>query len=245
MKYTFLIDDFEGPLDLLLSLIKKSDLNICDIKIEDITNQYLDYISEMENLNLNVSSEYLVIAAELIEMKSLELLPSKEEIYEDEVNPREELINKLLLYKQFKEVSSKLKELEEERRLSYSKIASDLSEFKDETEKEVEHLELNMLAEAFKRFLERKEDEKPLSTTITKKEYSVSERSFQIKKILEKKGEVKFEELFDIYSRDYIVVTFLSVLDLVRKQMINIKQENNFAPITLMLKKVSKKGVIL
>ena len=83
MEYKFLINDFEGPLDLLLHLIKKNNVDICDIKISDITKQYLDYLEEMENLDLNIASEYLALAAELIEMKSLVLLP-KPEFSDDE-----------------------------------------------------------------------------------------------------------------------------------------------------------------
>ena len=99
--YQVTINDFEGPLDLLLHLIKKDDIDIIDISVDEITKQYLEFIEEQENMNLNVSSEYLVMAAELIEMKSSYLLPKKE-IEEDEEDPRENLINILLEYKKYK-----------------------------------------------------------------------------------------------------------------------------------------------
>lgn len=108
MEYKFLINDFEGPLDLLLHLIKKNNVDICDIKISDITKQYLDYLEEMENLDLNIASEYLALAAELIEMKSLVLLP-KPEFSDDEYeeDPRENLIKRLIEYKKIKESTPK------------------------------------------------------------------------------------------------------------------------------------------
>lgn len=236
MEYKVMINEFEGPLDLLLSLIKKSDISIYDISIFDITDQYLEYIQEMEKLNLNVSSEYLVMAAELLEIKSNMLLP-KPKLEEDEEDPQEELINKLLLYKHFKEVSSKLRELEEERNLMYSKAPSDISEYKEEIIIENdESISLDALVLAFSEFLNRKEEEKPLHTRITSKEYSVSERSFEIKTLLKKKGKLEFTELFDFLNKDFVIVTFLSILDLSRKQEIMISQENNFDKIVLMIK---------
>ena len=97
MEYKFTIDKFQGPLDLLLHLIKESDINIFDINVAEITEQYLNYIESMENLNLNIDSEYLVMAAELIEMKSRVLLPqdNQDEVDEYEEDPRESLINRL------------------------------------------------------------------------------------------------------------------------------------------------------
>ena len=118
-----MIDKFEGPLDLLLHLIKEDNIDIYDIKIETITKQYLDYIESMKELNLSVASEYLVMAAELIEMKSKLLLPKKqlEETDEYEEDPREVLIEKLLIYKRYKEVTSEFKELESSRKMIFTK----------------------------------------------------------------------------------------------------------------------------
>ena len=185
MEYKFLINDFEGPLDLLLHLIKKNNVDICDIKISDITKQYLDYLEEMENLDLNIASEYLALAAELIEMKSLVLLP-KPEFSDDEYeeDPRENLIKRLIEYKKIKESTPKLKELEEERKKLYTKVASNMKQYQDENQKpDFNDIDLDCLLNAFSKFLERKEEEKPLNTKITKKEYSVSKRSREIKSL--------------------------------------------------------------
>ena len=132
MECKVIINDFAGPLDLLLHLIKKSNIDIYDINVVDITNQYIDFINEMEELNLNIASEYLVMAAELLEIKSNMLLPHSK-IEDDEIeeeDPRQKLIEKLLEYKQYKDVTSSFRELEEERKELFSKEPSNLNEYK-------------------------------------------------------------------------------------------------------------------
>ena len=129
MDYKVTIDNFDGPLDLLLHLIKEQDIDIYDIKIEDITKQYLDYIKAMKELNLSIASEYLVMASELVEIKSKMLLPKRSADLSDEYeeDPREVLIERLLLYKQYKEVTSDFKNLEKERKLILTKNPENLS----------------------------------------------------------------------------------------------------------------------
>jgi len=233
MEYKVTIDNFEGPLDLLLHLIKEDNLNIEDIKIEDITKEYLDYIKAMQDINLDIASEYLVMAAELIEMKSRILLPdpvTEDDTYEED--PREELINRLLEYKRYKEVKDEFKELEETRKEYYTKLPEDLSAY-DDHDLDLGGIDINDLAEAFAKFMQKKVDEKPLNTKITTKEYSIAERSREIKDILKKKKKVSFEELFVSFKKDYVIVTFLAILDLASKQNLVIKQENNFDKIYL------------
>ncbi len=238
MEYKVMIQDFEGPLDLLLHLIKESSIEITEIKVDEITRQYLAYIEAMEQLNLDIASEYLIMAAELIEMKSSTLLPTKkveEDTYEED--PREQLIARLLEYKRYKEMTSIFNELEEIRKEIYTKEPEDLRTYKDHSEVSLdEDITLDVLLEAFQKFLERKKKEKPLHTKITKKEYSVSKRNSEIRSLLKKRKKVQFDELFDIYTKDYVVVTFLSILDLTRKQEVEIVQENNFSPIILSAK---------
>ena len=238
MDYKIMINEFEGPMDLLLHLIKKSDINICDISIEEITKQYLDYINEMEKLDLDIASEYLIMAAELIEMKSSILLP-KQEIEEDEYeeDPREKLIRRLIEYKQYKEKLPEFKQLEMDRKQVFSKDPSDLSHFKIVEENiDLGDIDIEDLMNAFNKFLERKKLEQPLNTKITKKEYSVGERSTEIKNILKQKKKIEFEELFEEVNKDYIVVTFLSILTLAKKQELKITQDNNFSKIILSLR---------
>jgi segregation and condensation protein A len=237
MDYKITIDNFDGPLDLLLHLIKQSNIDIFDIRIEQITKQYLDYIKAMENLNLNVASEYLIMAAELIEMKSSILLPNNDAAGDEfEEDPRERLINRLLEYKRYKEVTSVFKNLEEVRKTIYTKDPSNLGLYQDSDVKVVSDLTSQDLFMAFQKFLERKELEKPLNTKITKKEYSVKERSNEIMSILKRKKEVSFEELFEVITKEYVVITFLSILELAKNQVVEIKQTNNFEEIYLVHK---------
>lgn len=233
MKYKVTIDNFEGPLDLLLHLIKEDNIKIEDIKIEDITKEYLDYITAMQEINLDTSSEYLVMAAELIEMKSRILLPnpvSEEDTYEED--PRAELINRLLEYKRYKEMKNEFKELEENRKEYYTKLPEDLSAY-DDHDLDLGGINVNDLAEAFARFMQKKVLDKPLNTKVTTKEYSIAERSREIRDIISKKKRVSFEELFVSYKKDYVIVTFLAILELAAKQNLVIKQENNFDKIYL------------
>ena len=237
MDYKITINDFEGPMDLLLHLIKKSDIDIFEISIEEIAKQYLEFIKQMEEMNLNVASEYLILAAELIEIKSAILLPKKEIENLEEEDPREQLINRLIEYKQYKEVVKDFKSLEEERKLFYTKASENLNDYKKEEETmDLGEIDLNKLIEAFSKFLVRKQEEKPLSTKISKREYSVKERSDEIKKLLITKKNIDFEDLFEIYKKDYVVVTFLAILDLAKRQELEIKQEDNFNKIYLSLR---------
>lgn len=237
MEYKVILNDFEGPLDLLLHLIKQSNISIYDISIDQITKQYMDYINKMEELNLTVASEYLIMAAELIEIKSSSLLP-KQETHEDEYEEdrREKLISRLIEYEQYKNITKSLKALETSRKDIYTKLPSELTEFNVTEEKEIEPLDLSLLLDAFNNFLQRKEDEKPLNTKITNKEYSVDVRSHEIFSLLKDKKRMNFYDLFNNSSRDYIVVTFLSILDLAKKQKIKLIQDNNFNNIVLSIK---------
>lgn len=234
--YQVTINDFEGPMDLLLHLIKTHDMDIMDISIEEITKQYLKFIQKQEEMNLNIASEYLIMAAELIEIKSAILLPKKEEEVEEE-DPRENLINRLLEYKMYKEVTSSFEKLEEDRKNYYTKPQENLNEYRNPDEKiDLGDIDLNALMEAFSKFLVRKQEEKPLNTKISKKEYSVRQRSSEIIGVLKKKKKMKFEELFDVYKKDYIIVTFLSILSLARHGEIKIVQSDNFEQISLSLR---------
>ena len=202
MDYKVTIDNFDGPLDLLLHLIKSSDIDIYDISIEEISKQYLDYIQAMKELNLDVASEYLVMASELMVIKSMLLLPQtklEDEDYEED--PREQLIQRLIEYKQYKELVDDFKTLEEERKKTFSKESSDLQQYKrDNDEIDLGDTTLDDLILAFQKFLERKQLDKPLNTTITKKEYSIQQRSREIKDFLKVKKNIEFSELFPQYN---------------------------------------------
>jgi len=239
MDYSIKINEFEGPLDLLLHLIKQSNIDIYDIEICQITQQYLDYINKMEELNINVAASYIVMAAELMEIKSKSLLPKKEEENEDEeeeIISKENLINKLIEYKKYKEMAPSFKELETNRQNIYIKSPEKLNNYLDEIVVKNEDTSIDDLVDAFKKFLERKNLEKPISTKITNKEYSVKERKYNIKNILREKKKVLFTELFEDNNTGFIIVTFLSILEMTKEKEIIIKQDTNFSNITIELK---------
>lgn len=234
MDYKIEIPEFEGPLDLLLHLIKQSDIDIQNISIEKITKQYLDYINMMEKMNLNIASEYLVMAAELIEIKAMSLLPKQDIIDDDfEEDPKEKLIKRLLEYEQYKNVTNDLKKLEEFRHEIYTKEPNTLLEYKENNNDIDFGVNLNDLLEAFSKLIEQKDLAKPLNTKITNKEYSVGKRCYEIKNILKKRTKVEFKELFEDFSKEYVVVTFLAILSMSRKQEIEIEQEDNFKSIII------------
>lgn len=231
----FLIGDFEGPLDLLLHLIKKSKMEIFDIEISEITNQYLSYIEEMSDMNLDIASEYLIMAAELIEMKSRKLLPNTEEElgYEEDENPEEELKRRLYEYKKYKESTSTFRTLEDKRNNYYTKAPESFQKYVDEKIENDGSVGIFDLLDAFQKLLERQNYNKPINTKITRKELSIKERVAKIRDILKEKKKLKFIELFDDFSKPYVVVTFLSVLEMTKNKEITIKQDNNFSDIYL------------
>ena len=237
MDYQIKIDEFEGPLDLLLHLIKESNIDIVDIEINEITKQYLDYISKMEELNINVASSYLVMAAELMEIKSKSLLPiNEEETEEDEDAPsKENLINRLLEYEKYKNMLGSFKDMEANRQNIYVKSPERVSNYLDNAITNEGDTSIDDLVEAFKKFLDRVDKEKPITTKITNKEYSVKERKQKIMQVLKDKKKVLFTELFEVKNVSFIVTTFLSILEMTKERTIIIKQDDNFKDITIEL----------
>lgn len=237
MDYLIKIDEFEGPLDLLLHLIKESNIDIYDIEISKITEDYLNYINKMEELNINVAASYIVMAAELMEIKSKSLLPKdeEEENEDEEEVSKEALINKLIEYKKYKDMTETFKLLESSRKDIYVKSPEKINNYIDNVVSSDEFGNVEDLVNAFKLFLERKEKEKPITTKITTKEYSVKERRASIKNVLLRKGKVKFTELFEINSISYIIVTFLSLLEMTKEREIVISQDKNFSDINIEL----------
>ena len=230
-----LIGDFEGPLDLLLHLIKKSKMEIFDVEISEITKEYLNFINEMNEMNLDIASEYLVMAAELIEIKSRKLLPNsdEEENSEEEENPEEELKRRLMEYKKYKESTQEFRSLEEKRFAYFTKAPESLQKYSKEKLENDGSVGINDLLEAFQKLLERQEYNKPVNTKIARKELSVKERIVKIRDILKEKKKIEFTSLFDDFSKPYVVVTFLSVLEMAKNKEITLKQDNNFGNIYL------------
>ena len=227
------INDFSGPLDLLLHLIKSNKMDIYDINIELITREYIDYINNNKDLTIDACSEYLVMASELIHLKSKLLLHHEDEDDEEyEINNEEELRDRLLEYQKIKDMANDFSVLEERRSYVYTKLPSNLNEFREEAKLNTD-ITLNDLLNAFEEFLKRQKSKKPSVTTVTKKEFSVEERNNSIRKIIKDRGKINFLDLFDDISKPYVIITFLSILDLSKKSEIIITQDKNFGEIYL------------
>ena len=228
MDIEFRINDFEGPLDLLLHLIKESKMDIMNIEIESITNQYVEFLEKQEKMNLEVSSEYLVLASELIEIKSKLLLPNNKLEDEEEIDPREELINRLLEYQAYKDITRVLQEKELLRKDIFTKSPENFNNYVEEVHEIHSDVTLDDLINAFQKYYQRKLENKPLNTKVTVNEISVSSRRSEIKHLLKKKNRMSFFELFPIVTKEYIVATFLAILEMAKNREIRIIQEDNF-----------------
>lgn len=229
-----LLDNFEGPMDLLLHLVKQTKLDIYEVNISKIIEQYLDYINKMQDLNIDVASEYLVMAADLIHLKSKKLVNNDIEEDEDNaINSEDELKRRLVEYEKFKNISDTFRELEEKRQDYYTKLPENINEYKDQDTTINSDISLNDLINAFLNFTERQKFTKPLNTSVTKKELSVAKRISYIRDRLKINKEMDFFDLFDDYSKEYIIVTFLSILDMSKNKEIEIVQKNNFENILI------------
>ena len=224
----FKINEFEGPLDLLLHLIKESKMNIMDIEIEKITEQYMAYLDLQEKMNLEIASEYLVMASELIELKSKMLLPNPKNEEGEEEDPREELVNRLLEYQAYKEITKVLHDKENLRKEIYTKSPENIRNYVEEDVSITSDVTLDDLIDAFKKYLERKKDTKPLQTKITVNEVTVSSRRHDIKNLLKTKKRVSFFELFPVVSKEYVIATFLAILEMANSHELTITQNDTF-----------------
>lgn len=227
------INDFDGPLDLLWHLIKAHKIDIYDINIEKITKEYLSYINEHKELTIDGASEYLVMASELIHLKSKLLLNKndEEEDAEYEINTEDDLRNRLIEYEKLKAAADRLVELEDKRKEVLTKLPSNLSEYADKSVKLSSDITLDDLLKAFEGYLNRKKLDEPVNKAVTKRELSVEDRCLSIKSYLHNRGKVNFLDLFDEVDKPYVIVTFLGILNLVKSREAVISQEYNFGDI--------------
>ena len=230
--YAVKLSSFEGPLDLLLHLIKKNELNICDIPIAEITRQYLDTLDLIKSLNLSIAGEFLVMAATLIQIKSKMLLPVAEvEEDDEEDDPRAELVRRLLDYQRFKEAGEGLEAREQIWRDLYGR--SPLSR-KESPPEEISLGDLNVyeLMDALRNIIERAPEKQGLEIIVD--ELSVQDRMGVILDALEGQDSVAFLSLFDkVRTRLSIIVTFLALLELVRLKRLRIIQGETFGVIRI------------
>jgi segregation and condensation protein A len=231
LPYQVRIENFEGPLDLLLHLITKNEINIYDIPIAMIAQQYLEYLEAMEELNLNVAGDFLVMAATLLQIKSKMLLPVDETADDDEdgPDPREELVRRLLEYKAFKEAARQLDDQEKIWREIFRREQAPLVEEVEE-ELPLENVSLFDLVDALKEVLERNPSSRLIE--IVPDNLTVRERMNLILETLEGKDSVSFAALFEGSGhRMVVVVTFLALLELMRLRIARVFQAETFGPI--------------
>lgn len=238
MEYKIVLNAFEGPLDLLLSLIQKAKIDIYDIPINIVADQFLDYIYDMEKLNLDIASEFLVMASTLLEIKSKMLLPKErisEEELEDELDPRAELVRRLMEYKMYKEIAEDLRLSELIESKVYYKPKEDLSDYKD-LDFDIGKIDLEMLLKTLHNLLLSR-GIKTSSIDISevqREEFTISECIKDIKLKLTHRDTIKFSELLSYeYDKEEIVTYFLSVLELIKLKSIYVIQDDMFADLII------------
>ena len=227
-SYPVKLEIFEGPLDLLLFLIKKNEIDIYDIPISLITQQYLEYLEMMRDLDLELAGEFVLMAATLIRIKAQMLLPKTDE-EETEEDPRAQLVSALLEYKKYKELSGMLKDKEKERSEFFPRSDFSYLELDNEKKDEIE-VSLYDLLDAFKSVCRAVPKEAFHRVKI--EEVSLSQRIDHILTCLKNREKVKFAELFlDNPIRLVMVVTFIAILELIRLRKIKIFQKRSFSEI--------------
>lgn len=231
------LQDFEGPFDLLLHLVRQSKMDIYTINISDIIEQYLNFINSIDKFDIDLSSEYLVLSSELIHLKSKMLInkTTDEEETEEEfsINSEEDLRNKLIEYEKYKNMTDTFKLLEENRQDYYTKLPENLKNYVEEEKVINSDVSVDDLVKAFLEMQRRINFKKPVTTKVTRKEFSVKERILEIRNLLKNKKRIEFNELFEIVTKENIVVTFLSLLDMSKNKEINIKQDKIFSTIII------------
>lgn len=242
MKPHYKLETFEGPLDLLLHLIDKAEIDIYNIPISEITEQYMEVLSAMHELELEVTSEFLVMAATLLAIKSQMLLPKPppvelEDMYEDDADfdPRAELVQKLLEYRKYKAIAEELRDKELARSLIYTREPEDLTPYVREVEvNPVEGLDVADLVIAFQRAL-RKAKTRNKVAKIRRDEISVKERMGEVLSLLgQRGGKLLFSKLFDYEMvREEVVVTFMALLELMKVKQIVCFQQRLFDDIVI------------
>lgn len=243
MNLEFKLQAFEGPLDLLLHLIEKNKVNIYDIPIVEITEQYIDYVKQMDKEDLDLVSEFLVMAATLLDIKAKMLLPKEPETEENEEDPRAELVERLLEYKRFKYMSYELRDRQLDAEKSMYKVPTIPEEVKKyetpvELDKLLEGITLKKLNEIFNEVLKRQEDKiDPIRSkfgTIEKEEVSVEDKMEYVAEYILKERHCSFRNLLKAQcSKVQIIVTFLAILELMKVGKIKIVQNDIFDDIQI------------
>lgn len=230
-SYSVKIEKFEGPLDLLLHLIKESKLDIQEIKLSEITGQYLDYLNSIDLINLENAADFLEVAATLIEIKSKKLLPREEEIVEEEEDPETLLKRRLEEYKLFKDASERLKEIENVNKF-YKAPNKEAGDYRIV----LKQMNIENLIKAFSTLLVKTQENSVVHNekTIERDRFTVEEKIFEIKTLLLSQEKISFNALVsEDFSRSEIINLFLALLELLKRQYITVMQEKNYSEIEI------------
>ena len=230
------INDFEGPLDLLLHLVRTAKMDIYTIDTKYIIDEYLKFINSLPKDDLDDASEYLVMASELIHLKSRLLLNLDTEVEDDSefsINSEEDLKNKLIEYERYQNITGVFKELEERRSEFFTKVPENLTEYIEKEKIDYEVMDPDLLKEAMLELQKRMSYQKPLNTKITRREISVEDRVNKVREFLNVRKTAKFTDFFEDYSKEMVVATFLAILDMCKNKEIKLTQEDNFGEILI------------
>ena len=225
-RISFKLDNFDGPLDLLLALVKEKNIDIFDVDLIELTNQYLEIIKNLKPNDFDMASEYLVMAATLIHLKARMILQDPE-VEEEVRKEKKRLLEQIAEHQKFKEIGITLREKEYDRQNLYEKKPEDLSEFIRETDDSVldGHANSSRLIAVLRKMFERTYAEIIRNVTITTVAVSPEEMKKRIIKLFSERDEVSFEEIFSVPSAGHFVITLLAVLDLARQQIIKMEQD--------------------
>ncbi|TPE58085.1 segregation/condensation protein A [[Mycoplasma] falconis] len=226
-RHNFKLSNFDGPLDLLVSLIKEKNISIFDVDLLELANQYLDIIKTLKSYEFDIASEYLVMAATLLQLKARMVLqdPEAEEEIKQE---KRRLLEQIAEYEKFKEISEVLREQEIKRKDLYSKEPEDTEQFEKEIDNSVldGHSNSSKLVTVLRKMFERTYAEMVRHVTINTIAVSPEEQKQRIIELFRNRNEVPFEEIFNVPTVGHFVITLLAVLDLARQQIVVMEQKD-------------------
>ena len=228
--YSVKLDAFEGPMDLLMHLIEKNKIDIYDIPMAALTEQYIDYLNRFREFNIEVASEFIVMAATLLQIKSRMMLPKppREEAEPEEADPRQELIDRILEYRRFKAVSSVLDDMAREQGRFFARLPADLPIH----HLPPENMPLSALVEAFCAVIRVREELKLPEALVAREEYSIQDKITELLALLQRAhGRILFSDAFVSGSRSELITTFLALLELIKLKTVLVQQPGQFAAI--------------
>jgi segregation and condensation protein A len=237
MSLNIKVTNFEGPFDLLLHLIKKNEMDIYNIKIYEITNQYLSFLDDMKEMDLEITSEFILVAATLLEIKSKMLLPKEKnkKMEEEDIDPRKQLIDRLVEYKKFKLVAEYLRVRKDKMGIFFTKKPEIIEEKHNNVSNEdllkgITMLDLyNLYNELINRYMNKINTDNVIQTQIPMDKYKIEDKMEELKQRFVRNNTLNFSEVVqDCKSKLEVVVSFLAMLELIKLRTIKVIQENNF-----------------